>query len=94
MKESTKVNLVRTILDTTCNNGQVFTVVFTKADGKERTMNCRRGVKKHLAGGKSTIAGKEHLLSVYDMQAKGYRCINMKTVKSIKAAGILTTLSY
>lgn len=93
MKATTKIALLNQVVNTTCNNGQIFTVVFEKKDGTMRTMNCRRGVKKHLAGGKSTIKHKPNLLSVYDMQAKGYRCINLETVVSIKTAGGLVEFS-
>ena len=67
----------------------MFTVVFTKKDGTLRTMNARRGVKKHLRGGNSTIAGKEHLMSVYDLKAEAYRCINLPNVQLVKAGGLV-----
>lgn len=69
------------------HKGQIFTVTFTKKDGSERVMNCRRGVTKHLAGGESTIAHCSNLLSVYDMQEADYRCFNMDTTKSVRVGG-------
>lgn len=68
-------------------NGKIFSVNFRKKDGSMREMVCRTGVKKHLKGGESTIAGKENLVSVYDVQAEGYRCINLDTVTKVKYAG-------
>lgn len=65
----------------------VFTVVFEKKDGTERTMNCRRGVTKYLKGGESTIAHKTNLLGVYDMKEADYRCFNMDTTKQIRISG-------
>jgi hypothetical protein len=64
-----------------------FTVVFTKKDGSERKMNCRRGVTKYLKGGESTIAHKTNLLGVFDMQEGDYRCFNMDTTKEIRISG-------
>lgn len=68
--------------------GKLFTVVFEKADKTLRTMNCRRGVTKHLKGGVSTIADKPDLVSVYDMKTGGYRCFNKTKVKSITVDGL------
>ncbi len=75
----------RTLLSS--SNGRIFTVVFTKKDGTIRKMNCRLDVKKHLKGGESTTAHIDHLMTVFDMQAKGYRCINLDTIKSISLGG-------
>lgn len=69
-------------------NGRVFSVVFTKKDGSERHMNCRTGVKKHLAGGELKFDPKSKgLFSIYDMQAKGYRFINLNTISGLQIAG-------
>lgn len=62
-----------------------FTVTFEKKDGTLRTMNCRKGVKKHLKGGDSTIAHKRDLVSVYDVKSRGYRCFDVTRVTDIKA---------
>ena len=68
-------------------NGSIFSVLFTKLDGTERLMNCRLKVKSFLKGGKSTTAHKPNLITVFDMQAKNYRNINLETLKSIKWKG-------
>lgn len=66
----------------------IFTVVFEKrTTGELRTMTCRRGVRKGLKGGKSTIASHAELKSVYDMVAKGYRCFDIEQVVMIRAEG-------
>lgn len=67
--------------------GTVFTATFRKADGSVREMNCRRGVTKHLKGGTSTIAHKQNLLGVFDMQKQAYRCINLDTLIKVKING-------
>jgi hypothetical protein len=63
------------------------TVEFTKKDGSLRKMNFRVGVKKHLKGGESTVAHKTNLVSVYDVQAKGYRVFNKNTAKRLVVNG-------
>jgi hypothetical protein len=68
---------------------KIFSVVFTKKDGSEREMVCRLGVKKHLKGGeKKYDTDALNYLTVYDMQAEGYRTINVNTLKRIKVDGV------
>ena len=56
--------------------GQFFSVYFEKKDGTMRQMNCRRGVTAHLRGGKLGYEPANHnLLTVFDVQACGYRSI-------------------
>lgn len=67
--------------------GKIFTVSFRKKDGSIREMNCRLGVKKHLRSKKpmaSTTSHIEKYVTVYDMQAKGYRTVNLSTLKKFK----------
>lgn len=68
----------------TIPESQIFTVKFIKADGSVRTMNCRRGVKKYLKGGLSTIRHKKNLVSVFDMRIGEYRCFDINCVLDIK----------
>ena len=68
---------------------KIFSVVFTKKDGSDREMVCRLGVTKHLKGGeKSYDSDALNYLTVYDMQAEGYRTINVNTLKKIKVDGV------
>jgi hypothetical protein len=68
--------------------GKIFTVVFIKKDGSERTMNARLGVKKYLKGGELKYnAAEMGLIPVYDIQAKGYRMINTKTIQALNIGG-------
>lgn len=78
-----KRDRIRSLILHSCKSGRVFTATFVKKDGTTRDMNCRLGVVKHLAGGESTTAHKDNLLTVYDMQSSGYRCINLDTVTDI-----------
>jgi len=71
-------------LKSVSKGGRIFSVVFTKKDGSQRKMVCRKGVVKHLRGGKSTTKHIKSLVTVYDTQAKGYRSINLKTLTQVK----------
>lgn len=61
-----------------------FVVEFIKADGTLRKMNARLGVKKGVNGVGRKFEDKEHQLTVYDVQNKGYRIINLETLKTIR----------
>lgn len=66
-----------------------FTVTFVKKDGTLRKMNARLGVKKHLKGGEKTYnAEDKNQLTVYDVVAKGYRTINLNTLRELKCKGM------
>lgn len=67
----------------------MFSVVFIKrTTGEVRRMLCRTGVRKYLSGGElKFIPIRKGLLSVYDMQSKGYRFINLETLISFKLGG-------
>ena len=67
--------------------GRIFTVTFKKrGDGQIRVMNCRLGVKKGVKGtGKGMY--DPATLTVYDMQARGFRNISLENVISFKTGG-------
>lgn len=77
-------------------NGLFFTVEFIKKDGTIRKMNCRTGVKKYLSNNGKQIKLSSPIdngiLRVYDIHAKGYRSINLDTIKKINYNKI--TLKY
>lgn len=58
-------------------NGQFFRITFKKrSTGEIRTMCCRLGVKKHLAGGEKRFSDSEkNLITVFEMDKEGYRSI-------------------
>lgn len=64
--------------------GRIFTVTFIKANGEVRQLNGRLEVKKHLRGGDSTTAHIPNLITVFDMQKKAYRNINLDTLISLR----------
>lgn len=82
MEHVATVSQMRAILDST--QGKIYSVVFVKKDGTVRNMVCRNEVTKGTHGGVAGHAHKEELYTVYDVQAKGFRCVNLTTVKSIK----------
>lgn len=70
------------------NNGKIFSATFEKKDGTIRTINCRRNVSKGVKGvGYSFDPVSRGLLSVYDMQSKGFRFINLETLVEAKVNG-------
>jgi len=70
---------------------RIFSVVFTKKDGSERKMLCKLGVKKHLKGGvKSYDSEALNQLTVYSLDSKGYRTVNLNTLTQIKCGKVIT----
>lgn len=68
--------------------GEFFFVKFRKANGEIRNMHCRLKVRKHLKGGEKKgddIA--QGNITVYDMQAKGYRRFKTENVLEIRHGG-------
>lgn len=71
------------------SSGSIFNVEFIKrTTGELRSMTCRRGVTKGLKGGQKSFSDKsKDLLTVWDMQAKGYRSIPVDAIQSLKVNG-------
>jgi hypothetical protein len=71
------------------NKGKFFTVVFTKADGTERKMNCRTGVKKYLVqdSNKPYVDPMKIGNVVVFEHGTGYRTFKLERVKQIKIGG-------
>jgi len=70
------------------SSGRFITVDFTKrTDSKLRTMNCRVGVFKGVKGGKRKKKDPG-LITVFDMQKKGYRTINVSGLRRVRHNGI------
>jgi len=68
--------------------GRIFTAYFRKRDGTMREMKCRRGVKRHLAGGELPYdAKRRNLLPVFDMTKREYRMVNLATLVSFNVSG-------
>lgn len=71
-----------------CHSG-FFSVEFIKrTTGERRKMICRQDVKKHLKGGELKYDPEEKgLLTVYSMDAKGYRSIPLENLISATING-------
>lgn len=76
--------------------GRIAMVEFTKKNGELRKMKCRIEVKKDINpdaricvnGTSNTKAHLKEYMSVYDMEKKAWRSINLDTVKSIHCGDI------
>lgn len=67
-------------------SGKFFSCSFTKKDGSVRYLLGRSGVKKHLrpnSKGRSYDPSELGYLSVYDLQSKDYRLVNLQTITII-----------
>lgn len=62
-------------------DGLIFSCFFQKKDGTFRKMVCRRGVRKGVRGvGMNYDPASKGLICVYDMENKGFRMVNAKTL--------------
>ena len=69
-------------------NGKFFSVEFTKRDGSLRTMQARLGVTSHLKGGEKAFDDAEKgILTVYSVDAAGYRSVRLDAIRSLTIAG-------
>ena len=77
------------------SNGKMFSVEFVKrTTGEHRKMVARLGVKKHLAGGDAAYSFTERgLVSVYDVQKKGYRTIPTESISTLTIGGSTYTIA-
>lgn len=68
---------------------QFFTVEFVKrSNGKDRVMNCRKGVSKGVRGGGLRFdPASKGLVSVFDIPKKEYRFISLDNIKRISLKG-------
>jgi len=77
--------IVENLLKETSNK-KIFSVTFVKKDGSIRKMNAMRGVRKGVKGvGHSFDPSEKNLLTVYDMQIRDFRFVNLNDVLSFRA---------
>lgn len=76
------------------SEGKIFSITFVKrSTGEKRKMVCRTGVSKDTKGVGLAFDPKSYnLLTVYDMQKKGYRSIPMDSVLTVTIDGKTTKL--
>lgn len=72
-------------------NSKLFSVVFTKADGTERKMLAKVGIKRHLSKkpNKRTTKTNPNIVLVFDMEKKAYRSIKLETIKSFSCGNVV-----
>jgi hypothetical protein len=81
MKTISKVSAVELINK---SRGRIFTVTYKKKDNSIRVMYCRLGVKKGVSGvGMAYEPAVRGLKSVFDMQVKEFRMLNLETIKKL-----------
>ena len=70
-------------------SGCFFTVTFVKrSTGEIRTMNCRKGVHKHLRGGEQRYNPESKgLVCVWDRVKKDYRTIALESINTVSMQG-------
>ena len=63
----------------------VVNVVFTKADGSERTMNCTLKLENipEDQHPKTTIKSESHQIRVFDIDIQEWRSFNFSSVKTV-----------
>ena len=71
------------------SDGKIFSVDFIKrSTGELRTMTARMGVRKHLKGGNKAYNPSQHnLLTVFDMDKRGYRSIPVEAIQRLSVGG-------
>ena len=70
------------------DSGRFFSVLFIKADGSLRSMNCRGGVRKFLKNADAAPrTTPEGVFVVFDVKAMAYRSIPLDRILTIRANG-------
>jgi len=67
-----------------------FGVTFTKKNGDSRDMTCKLGVKKFLKtvpGKPSTTSHIPKYITVWDVNSKGYRNVNVRKLQGLRING-------
>lgn len=79
------MNPVLSILKST--RGRFASVVYTNAKGETKPYVVRLGVKKHLKGGTKPLV--EDSVTVYSMNAQGYKTFKAEGIKSVKCGSLV-----
>ncbi len=85
MRQKISRSKVKSLIDASSG---VFKVVFKKTDGTIRTMLARQGVEYNLKGGENKVTKPSNgYISTFDVDAFGYRTINLDTVTKLTVNG-------
>lgn len=78
--------------------GKMFSITFVKKDGSLRDMVCRLNVSKDVKGTnpeanekRIKTLTKNGMVTVFDMIKKGYRVINLTTIKTLTLNKVVYT---
>ena len=84
-QKATRIGKVKAAQMISDSNGRIFTATFIKGNGEIRVMNCRRGVTKGVKGSPKAINTEAlGLITVYDMQSKGFKKLNLQNLTGLK----------
>ena len=85
-----RVNLKTLLLQ---QDGRFVGIDFKKIDGQARMLNGRLGVKYALMGGENTVMSDERAyFTMFDIQIRQYRTVNLATVSGVRAGGKVYTV--
>ena len=74
-------------------NGRFVSVDYIRADGIKRTLTGRLGVTSFLNGGQNTVEKDERpYLTMFDIQLRQYRTVNLKTVSAMRCNNKVYTI--
>lgn len=76
--------------------GQEVYVRFTKMDGTKRDLQGRLGVTDFLkdpVNGDPQSADTEELVTIFDINVRGYRSVNIKRLLVVEACGVRISVS-
>ncbi len=69
-------------------DGKFVSVDYVKGDASTRTLTGRLGVKKFLKGGSNKVeAADRPYLTMFDIQLRQYRTVNLASVSEVRALG-------
>lgn len=69
-------------------DGLFVSVDFKKLNGETRTLTGRLGVKSYLSGGQNKVESSDRpYLTMFDIQLRQYRTVNLSSVSEIRAEG-------
>lgn len=87
-------NVLNMLVSSAHSSGRFFSVLFIKADGSLRSMNCRGGVRKFLKNADAAPRKTpEGVFVVFDVKAMQYRSIPIDRILTIRADGAEASLA-
>jgi len=66
---------------------KIFSVDFVKKNGDKRTYNAKVNVRKHTRGGKNNVEHKPNLVTIFEMNSRQYRTLNLDSITELRCAG-------